>query len=118
MYPINNISSSPLQTQTLVLPTGQSFSFTMYYIPMQYGWFITSLTYQTFTLNTMRITNNANMLYQWMNILPFGLACFSSSGREPTQQQDFSSGASSLYILTPAEMLAYETYINGGALPS
>jgi hypothetical protein len=118
MFPINNITANALQTQTLVLPSGQSFSITMYYKPMQFGWFFTNITYKTFTLNSMRIVNNPNLLYQWQDLLPFGLCCFSPSQREPTQQQDFSSGASNLYILTAAEVAAYATYIQGGAFPS
>ena len=117
MLQIQNITDAPLQTQTLILPNGNSFSITMYYVPLQYGWFFTNITYQSFVLNTLRITNNGNMLYQWQEILPFGIACFSMSNREPTQQQDFLSGASSLYILTQAECQQYAAYIQNGVLP-
>ena len=58
------------------------------------------------------------MLYQFQNQIPFGLACFSKANREPQLQQDFVSGASSLYILTQAECQEYATYIQGGLLPS
>lgn len=85
---------------------------------MQYGWFITNLTYQDFVLNGLRITNNPNMLYPWINQIPFGIGCFSSSQREPTQQQDFLSGASSLYLLTQDECEAYASYLAGGELPA
>ena len=115
---LSNITGNPLQLETVSLPSGSNFTMTLYYVPMQIGWFITNLTYGSFTLNSIRITNNPNMLYQWQNILPFGLACFSSSQREPTQLQDFVSGASSLYILSQAECEAYAAYIKGGSLPS
>lgn len=118
MLQIQKITDDPLQTQTIVLPAGDSFTFTMYYVPLQYGWFITNFVYGSFVLNGLRICNNPNMLYQWQNLLPFGLACFTASNREPTQQEDFVSGASNLYILTQAEVLAYTAYINGGSLPA
>lgn len=115
---INTLTSYPLQQQTFVLPDGTTFSMSIYYVPMQNGWFITNLTYQSFTVNSIRITNNANMLYQWRNLLPFGLACFSPSQREPSQQQDFVSGASSLYVLTAAEVEAYAAFLEMGTVPA
>lgn len=118
MISIQNLTSYPLQTQTLVLADGTTFALTIYYIPMQYGWFITNLTYGDFVLRGLRITNSPNMLYQWQNVIPFGLACFTATNREPTQQEDFSSGASKLYILSQTECEEYAAYINGGALPS
>lgn len=118
MLQIQNITSDPLQTQTVVLPNGNAFTIAMYYIPLQYGWFFTNITYQTFTITGLRISNNPNMLYQYQQAVPFGLACFSASGREPTQQLDFVSGASSLYILTQQEVAEYTAYIQGGPRPS
>jgi hypothetical protein len=103
---IQPITDDTLQTMNLVLPDGTSFSMTIYFVPMQYGWFITNLTYaiKNFEINGLRITNNPNMLYQFKNKIPFGLGCFSSSSREPTQQQDFSSGSSKLYLLNADEI--------------
>lgn len=115
---ISNITSNALQQQNIVLPDGTTFSMTMYYVPLQYGWFFTNITYKTFVLNSVRITNNPNMLYQFQNLIPFGIACFSASQREPSQQEDFLSGASKLYVLTEEECSAYADYIRGGELPS
>lgn len=118
MNQISAITDSPNQKTTFVLGDGTTFSFTMYFVPMQYGWFVTNLAYQDFTLNGFRLVNNANLLFQWQNILPFGLACFSPSQREPTLQQDFATGASSLYVLSQAECIAYADYIKGGVIPA
>jgi len=115
---IQNITTAANQTQSVVLPDGSAFTFTMYFSANQLGWFITNLVYNTFVLNGMRITNNPNLLYQYQNQLPFGIACYTAGNREPTQQQDFSSGASGLYLLSKAEVLAYTAYINGGPVPS
>jgi hypothetical protein len=114
MYIIQNITSDALQNQTLVLPDGTSFSLTIYFVPMQYAWFITQLVYGSFTLQGMRITNSPNMLNQFVNQLPFGLACYSNANREPSQQQDFSSGASTLYVLTQAEAQEYLEFLKLG----
>lgn len=114
MLLIQQITSDALQTQTLVLQDGTTLGLTLYFRPLQYGWFINSLTYLTFKLNGLRVCNSPNMLHQFRNQLPFGLACFSTGNREPSQQQDFSSGTSKLYILTAGEVAQYTGYLAGG----
>lgn len=114
MYSIPQITDAPLQSMSLILPDGSVAQLTIYFVPMQYGWVITSLTYSSFTLNGLRVTNNPNMLHQFRNQIPFGLACFSTSDREPSQQEDFSSGASALYILTSDEVEEYAEILAGG----
>ena len=114
MYLIGNLTNQPLQTMTLILPNGNPMNMSLYFVPQQFGWFIPSLTYQTFTLNGLRVCNNPNMLYQWRNILPFGLACFSTQSREPSQQNDFISGASNLYLLDSSEVEELTTLYQSG----
>lgn len=113
MLQIDNISDSPRQKQSLVLADGTQIELAIYFVPMQYGWFITRLVYKDFVLNGVRIVNSPNMLHQFRNQIPFGLACFSANNREPSLLQDFSSGASKLYILTEAEVAQYTEYLSG-----
>jgi hypothetical protein len=113
MFQIQQITSDPSQTFTLILTDGSSVKFTLYFSPIQYGWFA-SLTYGTFVLNGFRICNNPNMLNQFKNQIPFGLACFSTANREPSQAQDFSSGSSNLYILSADEVLQYSELLSNG----
>jgi hypothetical protein len=114
MLQIQQITDAPLQNQTLILPDGTSLSLSLYFRPMQFGWFITQLIYNDFVLRELRITNNPNMLYQFKNQIPFGLACFSLQNREPTQQNDFVSGASTLYVLTSEEVAQYAELLQNG----
>lgn len=119
MFLIQQITSDPLQTQSITLPDGNTLSITLYYRPLQYGWFFSNLNYsingtQTFVLNELRITNNPNMLYQFKNQIPFGLACFTVGNREPTQQEDFFSGASTLYILSQEEVITLSEILQNG----
>lgn len=116
MFLVQTITADPYQTQTLVLPDGASVSITMYFVPMQYGWFLTNLTYGDFVLNGLRISNSPNMLNQFRNQIPFGLACYSTANREPSQQQDFSSGASKLYVLTQSECQEYADFLSAGTI--
>ncbi len=113
MYQVNQITNDPLQSQSLVLPDGTTIEVTLYFIQQQVGWFFRSLTYGDFVITGMRITNSPNMMHQYRNLIPFGIACYSNNDREPTQIQDFSSGASVLYILTAAEVAAYTAFLNG-----
>ena len=113
MFLIQQITSDPLQTQTLILPDGSSTTITMAFYPLQYAWFITSLTWKTFSLSGLQITTSPNMLNQWRNSLTFGLACYVAGNREPTQQQDFVSGAAQLYILSAAEVAQYYQFLTG-----
>lgn len=114
MLLINQITANANQQQVLILPDGTSMTLVLYFSSMQFGWFIKSLTYGSFTLTGLRISNNFNMLRQWKNILPFGMACISDGQREPTLIQDFFSGASKLYILTAAEVQEYEGFLTSG----
>ena len=114
MYLIQQITSNPLQKQTLVLQDGTSVTLIMYFRPLQTGWFINEITRGDFTLYGLRITNSPNMLNQFRNQIPFGLACFSTANREPSQQQDFLSGASKLYILEQDEVDEYAEFLRLG----
>lgn len=113
MFQIQNLTSDSRQKQNLVLPDGSQIGIEIYFVPMQYGWFITTLTYKDFVLTGLRITNSPNILYQWRNQIPFGLACFSKSDREPSQAGDFATGASNLFILSEADVNAYTEFLSG-----
>jgi hypothetical protein len=114
MYLINDVSSDPYQRHTYNLSNGDQFSFTICFVPMQYGWFIRDLTYQNVTINNLRICTSPNFLHQWRNLLPFGMACITKDNREPMFEYDFSSTASNLYILTSEEVAAYQQFLTNG----
>ena len=111
---ITRITSDAYQQQTLVLDDGTAFTMTMYFHPLQNGWFLTNLTYEDFVINEMRICNSPNMLFQWQNKIPFGLACYTTGNREPFFQDDFFTGVSKLYILSEDEVEEYSAFIRGG----
>lgn len=114
MYLITGITDAPLQTLNLVLPNGNTASMTLYFVPMQLSWVMTNLTYGTFVLNGYKIVNSPNLLLQFQNIIPFGMACFSTNNRDPQLQEDFSSGASVLYILDQSEVASFYASLQAG----
>ena len=114
MYLINQITSNPLQQMGLILYNGNILTLTLYFIPLQQGWFITNLTYNNFVLNGLRITVSPNMLNQFRNQIPFGLGCFTTLLREPSLLQDFSSANFNLYILDQSETDEYAQLLSLG----
>lgn len=112
MLKISEITNDAVQNRTIVLPDETEFDIQIRYVPQQQGWFIESLTYQDFSIRGVRIVNSYNLLYQQTDLIPFGIACFSQDDREPTLQEDFSSGASELFLLTEADKAELEGFIN------
>lgn len=112
MNKINQVTNDTRQRQTVPLDDGSTFEIAIYFMPMQYGWFIEELIYGDFKITCMRIVNSPNILHQFKNQLPFGLACISNEDREPALQDDFSSGASSLFVLSSTEVKEYEDYLS------
>ena len=113
MYKISAITSDPLQKQTFNLPDGTQLKMTIYFVYQQRGWFIRELVYNNIVIRGMRICNGINILEQFKNKLPFGLACLTKANREPMNIEDFSSGASALYILSASEVQSYSRYLSG-----
>lgn len=104
MLLIENKSSIALQQQDITLENGEVFSLTLYFRPMQRAWFIKQLVFGDFEVNEIALRNSLNVLQQFKNVLPFGICCRSIDSRDPSLQQDFVSGHSSLYLLTSDEL--------------
>jgi hypothetical protein len=113
MYDIQQITSFAKQSQTLKFPDGTTIAIELEYKPLQYGWFITNLTYGDFALSNIRIVISPNFLYQWKNKIPYGIGCSSTDGFEPVNQEDFNSGRCRLYVLEAADVAALQEYISG-----
>jgi hypothetical protein len=108
MNKINGITQAPFQNNVFSLSDGTSVSMTLKFVPLQYGWFIYELIYQNFILRGFRIFTSPNMLQQYMNQIPFGIACYTQDNFEPKLQKDFSSGYAELYVVTKDELALYE----------
>lgn len=114
MFLIERLTNNPNQKHSFTLENGLNLSFILSFKPMQQCWFFEQLVYQSFTLNSFRVANNPNLLYQWSNILPFGVACFSSGYRNPELQDDFQTGYSRIYLLSETEVAEYRELTQNG----
>lgn len=110
---IQQITNDPRQKQTLILPDGSSMDFVIEYKPQQLGWFIVNLTYKLFSVGNIRIVTSPNILHQFKNQIPFGIACFVTENQEPTTLQDFATGRATLFMLTADEVLFYSEVLSG-----
>src|SRR5215475_2405336 len=98
MTKVQGISNSANQLFTIFLPDGESFQLTLKFSPMQTGWFC-GVEYKDFKVEVLRVCNSPNILAQFSHLLPFGLACFLTSNREPFFQEDFSAGNAALCVM-------------------
>jgi len=113
MQQIQQISSAPQQQQIVILTDGTQIGLQLYYSQQQYGWFATVSYGSSFIVNNIRLCVSPNLLYQWKNLLPFGIGCFiTTANREPTQITDFSSNLFQLYVLDSAEVATYSKYLS------
>lgn len=113
MQQITQLTDDAKQKATVILDDGSSITINIEYKPLQLGWFITELSYKTFDLQGFRIVTSPNLLRQFKNLIPFGLACFVQQNDEATQQQDFLSGRATLFVLSAQEVVDYEAILSG-----
>lgn len=113
MY-IIDVSNDAYQTQTLVLDDGTEVELALYFIPLQRMWVFESITHEDTVINSTTISNNLNILHQYKNQIPFGIACKSDDDREPMFIDDFQEGKSRLYLLTSEEVQQYAEILENG----
>lgn len=110
---VQQITSDPLQKQTLILDDGTRIECTFYFRPLQQGWWLESISYGDFSLSGLRIVTSPNFLQQYKNKIPFGLACYTTDNGEPKLQQDFSSGYATIYVLSSDEVIELQNFYDG-----
>lgn len=111
MIEINAITNDPRQIMSIVIQGYDNATFSLEFKPNQYSWYF-SLSWQTFSVNNMRVTTSPNMLRQWKNILPFGLACLSNPLVDPSTLEAFTT-YSKIYLLSSSEILDVEADFYG-----
>lgn len=115
MLQITGITADPIQQVTISMPDGTKLIMGLQFWDQNIGWYFTVLNWNngSWIENGRRVVSHPNILRNYRNRLNFGLACQTIGNREPTQIQDFATGASSLFILTPTEVLEVETFLQG-----
>lgn len=110
---LSGLTNQSAQVSQLQLEDGTLATLTLNYRPNQIGWFY-DLGYADFELNGQRLVTSPNCLYQFQNLIPFGLACVTVENSEPLTQNAFSDGTSVLVLLTPNDIVAQQYTVFGG----
>lgn len=107
MNVLTGFTDSPRQTTTITLEDGGRVTLSMEYRPQQLGWFY-DLQYDTFLLQGQRLVAGPNILHQFNDQLPFGLAVLTRSLLDPSQQEAFASGEAVIVLLDQADVASIE----------
>ncbi len=109
---IDNLSSEANQLTRLILPDGTQVDFNLIYRPTIGRWML-NVSRGTFSVDGLNICVFPNLLSQWRELIPFGLACVTTDGADPVYIDDFSSGRAQLFLLTQDEVASVEATILG-----
>ena len=125
MNALTGLTNDPYFVQGIPVPDGSVLSMAFRWRPSQMAWYVDFSYYTdtiTFVRNGVMLTASPNILRQWRNVLPFGLAVCSiygqdgSGGIDPVTKNSFVDGTITLAVLTPEEVQlveqAYFTKIN------
>lgn len=115
MNRVDNLTKAANQQTTLLLPDGTAASVTLLFHGATERWTM-NVTYGTRTVNGIGVAFHANILRQWKNTLPFGIACITSDQTDPFLADDFLTGRANLYLLSPADILLVEMAVFGQAI--
>lgn len=104
---INKITADPQQQINLTGIPGSTIVMTLRFMPRIQQW-IAGFVLGTQNVQGLTVTTSPNMLRQFRNVLPFGIACLTASGLDPFKIDDFSTQAANLYLLNASDVIAIE----------
>lgn len=110
MQQLNNLSDDANQLVTYVLDDGSTVQMTFVFRPAIGRWTV-DVSHSEVTLYGVNVCLSPNMLRQWKNIIPFGIAILSNNGLDPFQITDFIDGTVTVNMLSADEVQQVETDI-------
>ena len=113
---INSVTNFADQLISVALPDATRVDLELIYQGTTERW-IMNVAYGAFTANGVGVCCFPNVLRQWRNVIPFGIACVTPNLTDPVNINDFSNGIASLYLLSSDDVEAVETSVFG-ALPA
>lgn len=113
MLYINNLTADAFQNLTLTGIPGIQVSLNLSYRPRVQQWYA-DVGYGSFALQGLAVVCSPNLLRQWKNVLPFGLACLRTDGLDPYTINDFADGIANLFFLDSADVIAIEQTLFDG----
>lgn len=110
MQLLNNLTDAADQVMTVTIADGSLATLEFFYRPAVQRWTL-DITHPLLTMHGFNVCLGPNILRQWRNIIPFGIAVTSTIGLDPIQVDDFANGVCSVYTLSAAEVLLVESEI-------
>lgn len=107
MTELGGITDQPNQSSRIVLADGSIATIALTYVQNQAGWFY-DISWGTWAANGRRLVSSPNILRQFREIIPFGLAVYTDENADPVSIEDFADGTSVLYLLDQADVAALE----------
>lgn len=104
---IDRITDDAIQTMILTGNSGQRINLSMRYMPSQQSWFM-DVYYGSFAVFGVRVVASVNMLRNYKDIIPFGLACTTEQGVDPYRISDFSNQFAKMYLLNSDDVETFE----------
>lgn len=107
MLLIDSLTNDAMQQFTLTGIPGIQVSVLLRFMPRIQTW-VMDITYGTFIAQGIPVLCSPNLLRQWENIIPFGMACTNIYQLDPYTINDFTDGTASLYLLDSTDVAAVE----------
>lgn len=110
---IENLTNFADQVTQLQLLDGTIATMELIYQGAPERW-IMNLTYNGQSYNGIGVCTFPNIIRQYKNILPFGLAFVTADQTDPFDINDFSNGRVSVYLLDQEDVATIESTVFGG----
>lgn len=102
MKEITGLTDNPKQSLFFVLENNTTFSLYLEFRANVNGW-VYSITKDSFKLNNKRLVMSPNILFQFTNILNFGITVISNDGQDPNSVDDFITERVRLFVIENTE---------------
>jgi hypothetical protein len=112
---VDNITDQSNQITRIVLSDGSTADVTLQFQGATERWTM-NVSRGTFVANGINVCNSPNLLRDFRRIIPFGIACVTATGQDPTNVEDFVNGNAVLVSLDEADVVAVEDTVYGGNL--
>lgn len=106
MKKISGLTNDPKQQLAIVVDGYDALTLTLEYKSQQYAWYM-SVVWGDFSIYGERVAVSYNLLRQFKDILPFGLAVSGIEAMDPLFKDSWLS-ANSLYLLDATDLATVE----------
>jgi len=107
---LTTLTESSRQRYDVTTEDGVAFVLSLAYNPRTSAW-VCSFTYGSTIIDGITLVASPNLLRQWRNVIPFGLACVVNDNLDPLYINDFTTQRVILYVLSASETTLIESEV-------